>query len=124
MIRNHPQSGCGCNSFAIFTDAISGETHGFCGDDDSCDGMWGSYFYCYVLETLDPSEYAQILSSIPSSQVAHFRHHISAHELILQHPQSGCGCDLTCTTLPERCMASVEMMTRVTAFGNISVGRV
>ena len=49
-----------------------------------------------VLGFLDPSEYAHILSSIPSSQVARFRDHISAHELILQHPQSGCGCDLTC----------------------------
>jgi hypothetical protein len=93
MIRNHPQSGCGCDSFAIFTDATSDETHGFCGDDDSCDGMWGYYFNGYILRFLDPSEYAHILSS---SQVARFRDHISAHELILQHPQSGCGCDLTC----------------------------
>ena len=91
MIRAHPQSGCGCDSFAIFTDATSG-THGFCGDDESCDGMWGYYFNGYVMRHLDPSEYAHVFSS---SQVARFRDYICARELILQHPRSGCGCDFT-----------------------------
>jgi len=95
MIRNHPQSGCGCDGFAIFTDATSGETHGFCGDDDSCDGIWGYYFDDYIIEHLGPSEYAHIFSS---SHVARVRDYFTARELILKHPRSGCGCDFTCIT--------------------------
>ena len=126
MIRAHPQSGCGCDSFAIFTDATSG-THGFCGDDESCDGMWGYYFNGYVMRHLDPSEYAHVFSS---SQVARFRDYICARELILQHPRAAAAVISLASlifkrlTKTERCTASVEMMLCVTAFGNISVGRV